>query len=244
MKQNKYDDPEFFERYSAMPRSAEGLKQAGEWYVLRRMLPDFTGKVVLDLGCGFGWHCRHAIEHGASRVIGVDLSERMLERALEINNIQGIDYRRMAIEDIDFPPETFDVVLSSLALHYVASLETVFAKVFETLKSGGDFVFSVEHPVFTARNEQDWFYSMEGEILHWPVDNYQDEGERHSTWMTDLIVKYHRTFASICNTLLEAGFQITEIAEPRPHPDLVREREGMKDENRRPMFLIVAARKP
>lgn len=64
MKQNIYDDPGFFERYSAMPRSVEGLRQAGEWHELRAMLPPLQGRSLLDLGCGFGWHCRYAAEQG------------------------------------------------------------------------------------------------------------------------------------------------------------------------------------
>ena len=43
MKENKYDDPTFFGKYSRMPRSKEGLAAAGEWHVLRRMLPSFEG---------------------------------------------------------------------------------------------------------------------------------------------------------------------------------------------------------
>ncbi|MFR4039926.1 MAG: hypothetical protein ACLTZT_20925, partial [Butyricimonas faecalis] len=59
MKENKYDDEIFFNQYSQMSRSVDGLKGAGEWHVLQKMLPDFQGKRVLDLGCGFGWHCRY-----------------------------------------------------------------------------------------------------------------------------------------------------------------------------------------
>ena len=66
MKENKYDDPQFFEKYSHMARSEQGLEGAGEWYALQKMLPDFSGKRVLDLGCGYGWHCRYAARQGAA----------------------------------------------------------------------------------------------------------------------------------------------------------------------------------
>ena len=65
MKENKYNNSHFFSQYSQMSRSVEGLKGAGEWHVLQKMLPDFAGKRVLDLGCGFGWHCAYAIEQHA-----------------------------------------------------------------------------------------------------------------------------------------------------------------------------------
>ena len=78
MKENRYDDPVFFRKYSEMARSKLGLEGAGEWKTLRPMLPDFTGKRVLDLGCGYGWHAFYAAENGAEKVLGIDLSEKML----------------------------------------------------------------------------------------------------------------------------------------------------------------------
>ncbi|SFO23944.1 Methyltransferase domain-containing protein [Paenimyroides ummariense] len=81
MKENKYDEVSFFEQYGKMNRSLNGLDAAGEWHVLKEMLPNFDGKKVLDLGCGYGWHCRYAIENGAISVIGIDISEKMLEKA-------------------------------------------------------------------------------------------------------------------------------------------------------------------
>ena len=69
MKQNKYDDPELFAIYSQMPRSVRGLEAAAEWPVLRSLLPDLRNKRLLDLGCGFGWHCRYARERQARRVV-------------------------------------------------------------------------------------------------------------------------------------------------------------------------------
>ena len=78
MKQNKYDNATFFTKYSQMTRSVKGLDGAGEWETLQKMLPDFKGKRVLDLGCGFGWHCQYALEHGASAVTGVVTDVRTL----------------------------------------------------------------------------------------------------------------------------------------------------------------------
>lgn len=62
MKENKYDDNIFFQKYSQMSRSQQGLAGAGEWETLRKLLPDFKDKRVLDLGCGYGWHCIYAME--------------------------------------------------------------------------------------------------------------------------------------------------------------------------------------
>lgn len=86
MKQNKYDDPTFFANYSQMARSIGGLEAAGEWPAFRAMLPTLQNKNVLDLGCGFGWHCRYAREQGARWVLGIDLSEKMIARARESTN--------------------------------------------------------------------------------------------------------------------------------------------------------------
>ena len=61
MKENSYDNPRFFTQYSRMDRSRKGLAGAGEWPTLKTMLPALAGKRVLDLGCGYGWHCRYCL---------------------------------------------------------------------------------------------------------------------------------------------------------------------------------------
>lgn len=241
MKQNIYDDPDFFSQYSAMPRSVSGLGDAGEWPAFRALLPDLDGKRVLDLGCGFGWHCRYARERHARSVVGVDLSEKMLARAREMTADPGIKYRRSAIEDIDFPADTFDVVVSSLALHYVERFDLVCQKTHACLTDGGAFVLSVEHPIFTARKAQDWHYGAEGERLHWPVDDYHREGIRHTQWMADDVVKYHRTMAAYVNTLIDCGFHIARLVEPTPTPEMLAEHSDWQDEPRRPIFLVISA---
>ncbi|WP_419886490.1 class I SAM-dependent methyltransferase [Paenibacillus sp. B-A-8] len=242
MKQNKYDDTNFFSAYKQMPRSIGGLEAAGEWHVLKSLLPDLHNKSVLDLGCGFGWHCLYAREQQASSVIGVDISEKMLQEAREKTNDPAISYIQMPIEDIDFASEQFDVVISSLAFHYIESFEAICRKVHPYLKSGGSFIFSVEHPIFTSRNEQDWYVDDQGKRLHWPVDHYQSEGLRETTFLTENVIKYHRTISTYFNDLIEAGFAIKAVREPKPSEEMKND-PWMKDEDRRPMFLIISAEK-
>lgn len=111
MTQNKYDDPAFFEKYSQMSRSKNGLEGAGEWHVLQRVLPDFTNKTVLDLGCGYGWHSIYAIEHGAKKVIASDISSKMIETARIKNNDPRIKYECISFEESNFGEAVFDLSL-------------------------------------------------------------------------------------------------------------------------------------
>lgn len=240
MKENKYDDSHFFSQYSQMSRSVEGLKGAGEWHVLKQMLPDFKGKRVLDLGCGFGWHCQYAVDNGAIRAVGVDISEKMLEEARKRNSSPAIEYKCLAVEDFDFQLETFDIVISSLTFHYLESFEDVCRKVNKCLVKGGSFVFSVEHPIFTAYGSQDWQYDAEGNRLHWPVDRYFTEGIRKANFLETEVVKYHKTVTTYVNGLLLNGFEITGLIEPQPDETML-DIPGMRDELRRPMMLLVSA---
>ncbi|MDA6069171.1 class I SAM-dependent methyltransferase [Flavobacterium sp. AC] len=241
MKQNIYDDIDFFENYAKMPRSVDGLNSAGEWHVLKKMLPDLQGKNVLDLGCGYGWHCIYAKEQGAENVIGIDLSKKMIDKAKEISKHLSIEYHQMPVEDIEFENEQFDIVFSSLTFHYIEDLNIVFRKINQCLKKGGSFVFSIEHPVFTSRPEQDWFKDEKGKRLHWPIDNYQDEGIRETNFLGHQVIKYHRTMASIINTLINANFSIRELSEPKSSDEIIEKYPEMKDELRRPIFMMVTA---
>ncbi len=242
MKESKYDDEIFFKKYSHMLRSEKGLAGAGEWPSLEKLLPDFAGKRVLDLGCGYGWHCKYAAQHGASCVLGIDLSEKMLKRAQEKNHDSRIEYRRAAMEELDFEEGSFDIVLSSLAFHYVKDFSALLANIRRFLVPGGDFVFSVEHPIFTAYGSQDWYYDAEGNILHFPVDRYFDEGKREAVFLGEKVTKYHRTLTTYLDGLLLGGFELLRVVEPQP-PEEMKDLPGMRDELRRPMMLLVKARK-
>lgn len=92
MTQNIYDTEVFFEGYSKMGRSVEGLAGAPEWPALQAMLPSMPGLKVVDLGCGYGWFSRWAQEQGAEQVLGLDVSQKMLARAKEMTSSSAITY--------------------------------------------------------------------------------------------------------------------------------------------------------
>lgn len=242
MKENKYDNETFFQKYSQMSRSTQGLHGAGEWSELQKLLPDFAGRRVLDLGCGYGWHCIYAAEQGASYVLGTDISEKMLAVAREKTASPAVEYACAAMEDLSYPDGSFDVVLSSLAFHYIEDFGAMAQKISRWLAPGGQFVFSCEHPVFTAYGTQDWYYGENGEILHFPVDNYYYEGKREAVFLGEQVTKYHKTLTTYLNGLLNSGFTLEHIVEPQPPQDML-DIPGMRDEMRRPMMLLVSAKK-
>ena len=240
MTQNIYDDPGFFENYSQLTRSLEGLDGAPEWPALRALLPDLQGREVLDLGCGFGWFCRWARQNGAAQVRGIDVSERMLARARATTQDAAITYDRADLEELELPAGAFDVVYSSLALHYIVNLERLLTQVRVSLRPGGRLVFSAEHPMFTAPANPGWRIDAEGR-KSWPIDSYLEEGPRSTDWLAKGVIKQHRTIATYINMLLRIGFSLCRIEEWGPTVQQVASRPALADEYERPSFLLVAA---
>lgn len=243
MKENKYDDEIFFQKYSEMPRSIGGLGAAGEWATLKPLLPDFHGKDVLDIGCGFGWHAAYASDNGANSVVATDISNKMLSKAKKMNMRDNIDYINLAFEDSVFEPNHFDVVICSLMLHYLKSFDDFLDKVYRWLRPEGILAFTVEHPIFTAEGSQCWSYDKDGNILHFPVDNYFYGGQRDAIFLGEHVVKYHRTLTTYLNNTIKKGFCLLNIVEPMPTEEMLKSNPQMSVELRRPMMLIVIAKK-
>jgi len=240
--QNIYDDERFFAGYSRLPRSVEGLDGAPEWPALRALLPDLRGLDVLDLGCGFGWFCRWARQQGAAHVLGVDVSEKMLARARATTEDPAITYSRADLERLQLPAASFDLVYSSLALHYVEALDRLMATMHRSLVHGGRLVLSVEHPIYTAPDEPGWSVDAAGR-KRWPLDGYLEEGPRSTDWLTRGVIKQHRTIATYLNLLLGLGFAISHVEEWGPTREQIAARPELADERQRPPFLLVAARR-
>ncbi|TLS26935.1 hypothetical protein PpBr36_04515 [Pyricularia pennisetigena] len=282
--QNIYDSEDFFHNYAQLPRMKQGLAGASEWPLLYRMLPPVTGRRVLDLGCGDGILSLWAASEGAAQVNAYDISLNMLRRARENADVlfAGDDYQskrapvfaRMDLEDVnlDIPDGSVDVCVSGLALHYVSNFDALLSRVFRAMKPGGSFVFSIEHPMYTApvvpgfrpmedtaaaaqnpagKNNNNNHNNGQGSVaaqesgpkFFWPVDSYFSEGQREVTWLNGGVQKQHRTMASYFNMLVAAGFVVKDMAEWGSTEDARRKHPDWP-ENVCPRFLLLAAQKP
>lgn len=181
--QNIFDNAIFFDGYKRLRENAVNANNLFEIPALLSMMPDLKGKRVLDLGCGFGEHCKLFIDSGAEKVVGLDISQKMLEVARRENCDPRIEYVHMPMEDIAQISESFDVVVSSLALHYVEDFAGVVKNIYALLNTDGVFIFSQEHPMVTCHSGGSrWTRDESGEKIHVNLSNYGIEGEREATW--------------------------------------------------------------
>lgn len=240
MTQNIYDNPDFFAGYSQLPRQVQGLDGAPEWPAIRALLPDMTGKRVVDLGCGFGWASRWFREQGAETVLGLDLSQNMIDRAQADTRDAAITYRIADLDTLDLPEATFDLVYSALTFHYVADFGRLIRMIHRALAPGGDLVFTIEHPIFMAAAHPHWTQDEDGRKT-WPVNGYSREGERRTDWFVKGVLKHHRTLATTINTLVGAGFTLRRIEEFAPTPEQIQAMPELAEEMERPMMLLVSA---
>ena len=244
-KQDIFDNETFFSEYRKLREREVNANNLFELPVLFSLLPDLEGKRVLDLGCGSGERCMDYIKRGASDVTGIDISEKMLAVARNENSDEKITYLNMPMEDLGSLEGEYDVVISSLALHYVEDYPGVVKNVYRLLCEGGIFLFSQEHPLSTCYSGKGdrWTRDENGIKIHANIADYCVERRNDSTWFVEGIQRYHRMFSTVINTLVGNGFRIVKIDEPYPTEELVKKFPEYYDLYHKPDFLFVKAAK-
>lgn len=241
-KQNIYDNEIFFEGYKKIRERKNNANILFEKPALFSLLPELKGKRILDLGCGYGENCMEFVKMGAAKVTGIDISKKMLEVAQQENSDEKITYLNIPMEDINTLNEKYDVIVSSLALHYIQDFDGICKKVFDLLEENGFFIFSQENPINTCFTTGDrWTKDVNGNKIFANISNYSVDGKRCSKWFVDDVIKYHRTFSSIINSLVENGFAIQKLLEPYPTEKFIEEFPETKDNLHKPDFLLVKA---
>lgn len=248
MKQNIYDIKTFSEAYDKMRYENKG-KNANDLIEIpnfRKLIPDLNNKRVLDLGCGYGENDIYCRELGAKEVLGIDISEHMIKIALDNNKDKKIKYKLMAMEDIDKLEEKFDVVISSLAIHYVKDYDKLIKDIYNLLNKDGILIFSIDHPLRIANKFEPWMKKNYTEINgKWflLVSDYNREGVREKEWNGVMVQKYHRNFSSLINGVVKSGFKIDKILEPLPDKETIKIIPKYVNQYDRPYFLFIRAKK-
>jgi arsenite methyltransferase len=137
------------------------------------------GEAVLDLGSGAGFDCFLAAEKVGpeGRVIGVDMTPEMLEKArknLQKGNFPNVEFRLGEIENLPVADNSMDVIISNCVINLVPNKNRVFSEAFRVLKPGGrimvsDIVLTKELQDFVKNNVTAYVGCISGAIIK---DNY------------------------------------------------------------------------
>lgn len=234
------DKPVAFDAYEALAESYAAIidTKPHNAYCERpatlSLLPDVKNKRVLDAGCGPGVYSQWLLKHGAE-VVAVDASLKMVELAKqrlgEAAEVRQADLNKPLV----LGDSSFDVVLSPLVLEYVEDWRGVVAECYRILRPGGHFIFSVTHPF--------------SDYLYYKSDSYYETELVGCEWRGFASVKVHmpsfrRPLSAMLNPLLEAGFILERIVEPKPTEEFKEaDPKHYEELSRLPCFLCVRARK-
>lgn len=211
-------------------------------------LPDLTGKSVLCLGCGSGEECQMIKGKGADRVVGTDISKGLIEQAKY--TYPEVEFEVMDMERLTFSLGEFDIVFSSLAVHYLEFWIDLLSGVKKVLKTGGKFIFSTHHPIrfaFENTKDKDVTKSLLGYELKDDSEEfvvYGDYLNKHAVqdlWFDKVkVTYYHRPFTDIIKEVNQSGLDLTNLVEPKPTPAAQKIRPEFYGINQKiPLFLIV-----
>ncbi|GHU21863.1 SAM-dependent methyltransferase [Spirochaetia bacterium] len=198
------------------------------------LLPDVSGKKVLDAGCAGGWYSQWLLDHGACP-FAVDVNKNMV--AVTQKRTQNKCFAAQA--DLNVPLEiiqddSMDIIITSLVLHYIKNLSFVFCELYKKLKPDGILIFSTNHPFtdFLYRNQKNYF---ELALIN---DEWTMDKERIP------VQYYSRPLGDILQPAINAGFCIKKIVEPVPTEEF---RNVLPEEYKHlltwPNFLCVKAKK-
>jgi SAM-dependent methyltransferase len=171
------------------------------------LLPEVSGKRVLDAGCGPGVYAEWLAAHGA-QVVAVDGNPKMVQHTQKRLAGRGQVFQANLEEPLNFLPDAgFDLIVAPLVMDYLEDWAAVFAEFQRILAPGGILVFSMEHP-FTK------YYD------HRQICSYFDTDLVKYTWhgfgKSVDVPSYRRPLASVINPLISAGFSLEYILEPKP----------------------------
>jgi ubiquinone/menaquinone biosynthesis C-methylase UbiE len=223
------------------------------------MLPPVTGLAGLDIGCGEGHNTRLLARRGA-RVTAIDIAEDFIAHARQAESEEplGIPYRVASAVELPFAGASFDFATAFMSFMDIPETDRVLAEAFRVLKPGGFLQFSITHPCFDTPHRRN-LRDAHGVTYAIEVGDYfrQLEGEVVTEWLFGAAPpharqglpkfrtpRFTRTISHWLNLLIDAGFLLERVEEPRPSDETVRACFDMQDAQVVAYFLHVRVRKP
>jgi SAM-dependent methyltransferase len=224
-----YDDPALAAAYARVT-SANVYNAAYERPAVQALLGDVRGRDVLDAGAAAGEHSAWLIAHGA-RVVAIDASDAMVQLASARLGDAATVLRADLAQPLPLADASFDVVLSSLTLHYLEDWAPTLRELARVLRPRGRLVFSTHHPALTDDPASDYHTVR---LVEEGWDGF-GAGEVPMRF-------YHRPLERIVGDVLAAGFVLRALCEPRPSAAADARDPALAARLRtRPWFLIVDA---
>jgi SAM-dependent methyltransferase len=221
------------------------------------MLPEVKGLSGIDIGCGEGHNTRLLANRGA-RVYAVDIASVFINHAREAEGREplGIRYTIASAVHLPFADHSFDFATGFMSFMDIPERGSVLAEAYRVLKAGGFLQFSITHPCFDTPHRRN-VRGPDGQTYAIEVGNYFDNIDgRIDEWIFTAaplelrqkfpkfrVPRFHTTISNWLNAVIDAGFAIERLSEPRATDDLVRAQPHVQDTQVVPYFLHIRARK-
>ncbi len=186
-----------------------------------RIIGDVTGLKILEIGCGGGQNSIVLKKQGACSVIGIDQSANQLAYANTLAKDLHVEvsFKKMDMEELDFKNHSFDLVVSSHAMNYASDLLKVLKECNRVLRENGRIVTCLSHPLWNVIGDSmangddvrivDYFDGLD-DIWDWE----EAPGKSIATFQSKSWKLEH-----IINGLIDSGFIIEHIAEPKGYSE-------------------------
>ncbi len=209
------------------------LQDRGSDHHQRIILPGVTrllslqpGERVLDVACGQGIVSEHLAHKADIEVLGVDVSERLIEAANE-RSTPRTTFRvhdAQQLESLDAEP--FDAGVCVMALMNIEDLDAVLSGIASKLKPGGRFVTVISHPSFRVMGASSWGWTHDERtalpVQFRRIDRYMSSGSTPIVMNPGDVAKgappvttltHHRPMSSYVNSGAHAGLLLNACEE-------------------------------
>ena len=184
---------------------------------LTRLVAVKKGELVLDLGCGEGYFAKRFARDGA-RIIGVDNSKDLIEKAKESKNSNEEYYVGSADKLKMVRDASVDKITIILAFQNMDNAHTVAKECRRVIKPGGRIYIVMNHPAFRVPKASDWGWDEATQTQYRRVDAYLSESKAKIQMHpgdapSDYTISFHRPLQLYFKLLKNAGFAVTNLEE-------------------------------